>query len=57
MQLSTYQALQADDQSDERLVKKTESALKIMRDYTEAKNNDMLFTTLVIEDPPEFRGN
>ncbi|XP_043468959.1 MOXD1 homolog 1 [Leptopilina heterotoma] len=55
-QHSVYPAVQPNDKFDKQLVKEAESALRALRDYKEADNNDELFSTLIIEEPSEFRG-
>lgn len=56
-QHSVYPAVQPNDKIDKQLVKEAESALRALRDYKEADNNDELFSTLIIEEPAEFKGD
>ncbi|XP_066597310.1 MOXD1 homolog 1-like [Prorops nasuta] len=55
-QSSAYPATRPNDEIDEDLIREAESALRAMRDYTEERENDNVFTRLIIEDPEEFRG-
>lgn len=41
---------------DINLIKETEKALRLMREYTEKYESDNVFTRLIIEEPEEFRG-
>ncbi|XP_076240540.1 MOXD1 homolog 1 [Calliopsis andreniformis] len=55
-QLPVYPATRPNEGNDEEIIKEALSALRAMRDYTVEHENDNVFTRLVIEEPPEFRG-
>ncbi|KAL6261864.1 hypothetical protein P5V15_006950 [Pogonomyrmex californicus] len=44
------------DEISKTVVKKAESALRAMRDYTKGNEDNNIFAQLVIEEPEEFRG-
>lgn len=55
-QFSSYPITETTDKIDEVLIKEAESALRAMKDYTEERESDNIFTRLIIEEPEEFRG-
>lgn len=55
-QLPVYPATRPNEGINEDLIKQAESALQAMQDYSEDRDNDNVFSRLVIEEPAEFRG-
>ncbi|XP_014472209.1 PREDICTED: MOXD1 homolog 1 [Dinoponera quadriceps] len=54
-QITADPASRATGKNNETVIRETMSALKAMRDYTEERENDNVFTQLVIQEPPEFQ--
>lgn len=54
-QLSPYPAVRSAE-IDEDIIKEAKSALKATKDYTEQRENETVFSRLIIEEPAEFRG-